>query len=100
MGQHKHNPTAIAAKNGELPPKKRERRLTKRQAERLLKAEILSRCTPLLALLYEMQNRKNYVYPYRCLKHKAERFSEKDLEHMCFSGEECKDYEDMDRRQT
>lgn len=22
MGQHKHNPTAIAAKNGELPPKK------------------------------------------------------------------------------
>lgn len=23
MGQHKHNPTAIAAKNGELPPKKR-----------------------------------------------------------------------------
>ena len=26
MGQHKHNPTAIAAKNGELPPKKRERR--------------------------------------------------------------------------
>ena len=21
MGQHKHNPTAIAAKNGELPPK-------------------------------------------------------------------------------
>lgn len=23
MGQHKHNPTAIAAKKGELPPKKR-----------------------------------------------------------------------------
>lgn len=23
MGQHKHNPTAIAAKNGELPPKKK-----------------------------------------------------------------------------
>lgn len=22
MGEHKHNPTAIAAKNGELPPKK------------------------------------------------------------------------------
>lgn len=31
MGQHKHNPTAIAAAKGELPPKKRERRLTKRQ---------------------------------------------------------------------
>lgn len=32
MGQHKYNPTAIAAKNGELPPKptkpsKREREL-------------------------------------------------------------------------
>lgn len=23
MGQRKHNPTAIAAKNGELPPKQR-----------------------------------------------------------------------------
>ena len=56
MGQHKHNPTAIAAKNGELPPKKREPQLTKRQAERILKAEILSRCTPLLALPYELQN--------------------------------------------
>lgn len=22
MGEHRHNPTAIAAKNGELPPKK------------------------------------------------------------------------------
>lgn len=25
MGEHKHNPTAIAAKNGELPPKKKKR---------------------------------------------------------------------------
>lgn len=56
MGQHKHNPTAIAAKNGELPPKKREPQLTKRQAKRLLNAEILNRCIPLLALPYEMQN--------------------------------------------
>ena len=23
MGEHKHNPTAIAAKKGELPPKKK-----------------------------------------------------------------------------
>ena len=23
MGEHKHNPTAVAAKNGELPPKKK-----------------------------------------------------------------------------
>lgn len=57
MGQHKHNPTAIAAKNGELPPKKREPKLTKRQVKQLLKAEILSRCTPLFALPHEMQNR-------------------------------------------
>lgn len=57
MGQHKHNPTAIAAAKGELPPKKRERRLTRRQAERLLKAEILSRATPSYALPPEMQNR-------------------------------------------
>ena len=57
MGQHKHNPTAIAAKNGELPPKKREPQLTKRQTERLLKTEILSSCTPLYALPPELQNR-------------------------------------------
>jgi hypothetical protein len=35
----------------------------------------------------------NAVYPYRCLKHKAERFSEKELERRFFSGEECKDFE-------
>lgn len=57
MGQHKHNPTAIAAAKGELPPKKRERRLTKRQAERLIKTGILSRATPLYALPPELQNR-------------------------------------------
>lgn len=42
MGQHKHNPTAIAAAKGELPPKKRAPHLTKWQAERILKAEIWS----------------------------------------------------------
>lgn len=31
MGQHKYNPTAIAAKNGELPPKKPN--FTKRERE-------------------------------------------------------------------
>lgn len=62
MGQHKHNPTAIASAKGKLPPKKRAPQLTKRQAERILKAEILSRCTPLLALPYEMQNRVGREY--------------------------------------
>lgn len=42
MGQHKHNPIAIAARNGELPPKRREKRLTKRQSEYLLRRMILN----------------------------------------------------------
>lgn len=41
MGQHKHNPTAIAEAKGELPPKRREPHLTKRQAEVLLRKKIL-----------------------------------------------------------
>lgn len=39
MGQHKHNPTAIAAKNGEIPPKRRP--LSKREKEAILRAEML-----------------------------------------------------------
>ena len=50
MGQHKHNPTAIAAAKGELPPRKRERRLTKRQAERLLRLKIIQTIDPFHAL--------------------------------------------------
>ena len=38
MGQHKHNPTAIAAKNGELPPK--PKKMGKRQTEALIRAAI------------------------------------------------------------
>jgi len=34
MGQHKTNPTAIAAKNGEFPPK--PEKMSKRESERLL----------------------------------------------------------------
>ncbi len=34
MGQHKTNPTAIAAKRGEIPPKPKS--LSKRESERLL----------------------------------------------------------------
>lgn len=37
MGQHKTNPTAIAAKNGELPPKKKP--MSKRERDRLLYAK-------------------------------------------------------------
>lgn len=42
-----------------------------------------------------LEYRNNYVYPYRCLKHKAERFSDKELERMFFSGEECVDFARM-----
>lgn len=38
MGQHKTNPTAIAAKNGELLPKKSKP--SKRQVEAEIRAEI------------------------------------------------------------
>jgi len=34
MGQHKYNPTAIAAKEGKLPPK--EKKLSKRERDILL----------------------------------------------------------------
>ena len=37
MGQHKHNPTAIMAKNGELPPK--PKKLSKRENDRLIYAK-------------------------------------------------------------
>ena len=40
MGQHKHNPTAIAARNGELPPKEQPR-LSKRQIDALIYKRIL-----------------------------------------------------------
>lgn len=38
MGQHKHNPVAIAAQNGELQPKPKSK-MTKRETERLLYAK-------------------------------------------------------------
>ena len=41
MGHHKHNPTAIAAKNGELPPK--EKGSSKRERERQMKRLIEDR---------------------------------------------------------
>lgn len=36
MGQHKHNPTALAAKCGELPPK--PKKMSKRETEALVRA--------------------------------------------------------------
>lgn len=34
MGQHKYNQTAIAAKNGELPPK--QKKISKRELDRII----------------------------------------------------------------
>lgn len=34
MGEHKHNPTAISAKNGELPPK--PKKMGKKETDRYL----------------------------------------------------------------
>lgn len=41
MGQHHFNPTAIAAKKGELPPK--PEKMGKRESKRILLAEIQRR---------------------------------------------------------
>ena len=38
MGEHKHNPTAIAAKNGELPAK--PKKMSKREMDAMIMAMI------------------------------------------------------------
>ena len=41
MGQHKHNPTAIAAKNGEIKPKKKITRSEyNKMTEKIIKEEM------------------------------------------------------------
>lgn len=44
MGQHKTNPTAIAAKRGELPPKSKP--MSKRETEQLLMQEAERKMIP------------------------------------------------------
>lgn len=61
MGQHKYNPTAIAAKSGELPPK--PKKMGKREAERLMFAkcqEVLYK--PLVDAYVKMQNEETEFY--------------------------------------
>ena len=41
MGQHKHNPTAIKANNGEIKPK--EKAMTKAQQKRAIEAVLKAR---------------------------------------------------------
>lgn len=40
MGEHKHNQTAIDAKNGLLPPKNSVKKLSKRQQDALIRKRI------------------------------------------------------------
>ena len=59
MGQHKYNPTAIAAKNGELPPKERPK-LSKRQREALIRRRI-QEATGLPQLTHAMGGEYFYI---------------------------------------
>lgn len=46
MGQHKHNPTAIAAAKGELPPK--PKKIGKRESERIKQENERMKCQEIL----------------------------------------------------
>ena len=55
MGQHKHNPTAIAAKEGKLPPK--PAKVSKREARRILATKVQEvMFSPLIDAYTEMRN--------------------------------------------
>ena len=58
MGQHKYNPTAIAAKNGELPPK--PKKMGKREAERLMYAKCAEILYKPLVDAYEKMQETDY----------------------------------------
>lgn len=58
MGQHKHNPTAIAAKNGELPPKPKQ--MGKREWERMLHAKCQEILYKPLVEAYENMKETDY----------------------------------------
>lgn len=58
MGQHKTNPTALAAKEGKLPPK--PQKISKKEAERIMYAkcqEIIYR--PLIETYIKIRSEKN-----------------------------------------
>lgn len=57
MGQHKSNPIAIAAKNGDLPPK--PKRMSKRERERLLYASCQKFIYERFAKVYVKAQRKD-----------------------------------------
>lgn len=51
MGEHKHNPTAIAAREGKLPPKKKP--ISKRERDRLIYVELRKRMWPAAVVAHE-----------------------------------------------
>lgn len=58
MGQHKHNPTAIAAKEGKIHPKPKP--MGKREMERLLHAKCQEILFKPLAEAYEKMKTEEY----------------------------------------
>lgn len=59
MGQHKHNPTAIAAAKGELPPK--PKKMGKRESERLFYAKCAEILYKPLVDAYEKMQEEDYT---------------------------------------
>lgn len=51
MGEHKYNPTAIAAREGKLPPKKKP--ISKRERDRLIYVELRKRMWPAAVVAHE-----------------------------------------------
>ena len=62
MGQHKHNPTAIAAKEGKLPPKqqKKSKAELERELEGMIWSEMIKR-SPATAAIIGMIGGNHYV---------------------------------------
>lgn len=62
MGQHKHNPTAIAAAHGELPPKPPKKSKRQRDAElRMAVLATLEKYAPGTAAIMGMVGGNRYV---------------------------------------
>ena len=59
MGQHKYNQTAIAAANGELPPK--PKKMSKRESERLLYVKCAEILYKPLADVYKKMQEEDYT---------------------------------------
>ena len=64
MGQHKHNPTAIAAKEGKLPPKpsKPSAKERRQEEERIFRKAVRDRA-PVLAAMLDVVSIKDPTIP-------------------------------------